>query len=108
MQELTVIGAAELGVIGASCTLEDADIPARIAEWASLRDRATDVRPILGGMALRFAEKEPMHTVADLVARESACCAFYRFTLRVEGEARELEISAGEGREAAVQALLGL
>jgi hypothetical protein len=108
MQELTVIGAAELGVIGASCTLDDADIPARIAEWASLRDRAIDVRPISGGIALRFTEDEPMHAVADLVARESACCAFYRFTLRVEGEARELEINAGEGRDAAVQALLGL
>jgi hypothetical protein len=98
----------KLGVIGAACTLGAPDIPARIAEWTSLRERATAVRTIPGGMALALAADEPLADVADLLTRESACCAFYTFTLRVDGPERELQISAGEGRDAAVEALLGL
>jgi hypothetical protein len=108
VQELTIDQADELGVIGASCTLDATDIPARIAEWAALRERAVAVRRIPGGMTVALRADESLADVIDLVARESACCAFYAFTFRVEGASRELQISAGEGREAAVEALLGL
>jgi hypothetical protein len=108
VQELTIARVDELGVIGASCTLDAADIPARIAEWAALRERAVAVRRIPGGMTLALGADESLPEVMHLVARESACCAFYTFTLRVEGTSRELHINAGEGRDAAVEALLGL
>lgn len=95
-------------LMGAACTLDAAEMPARLREWAELRDRSTGTRPILGGVALSLAATEPMGPVADLIARESECCAFYTFQLRIEGPTRELEISAGENREIAVRVLLGL
>jgi hypothetical protein len=94
--------------IGASCTLDAADLRARLAEWRSLRDRALAVETIDGGARLRFSPDEPMDAVARLVALESECCAFYRFTIQVDGPRRELMVDAGPGGAPAVQALLGL
>jgi hypothetical protein len=95
-------------LIGAGCTLGSADMKVRLREWAELRDRSTGIRDVDGGVAIGLAGDEPLDRVADLAARESECCAFYTFLLRIDGETRELEISAGEGREIAVRVLLGL
>jgi hypothetical protein len=94
--------------IGASCTLGAADLPGRVAEWRSLRDRAIAVEAIEGGARLRFAPEEPIDAIARLVALESECCAFYRFTIQVGGSHRELTVDAGPGGAPAVHALLGL
>lgn len=95
-------------LMGAGCTLGAAEIKVRLQEWAGLRDRSTGIRAVAGGVAIGLAADEPIDRVADLAARESECCAFYAFVLHSEGERRELEISAGEGREIAVRVLLGL
>jgi hypothetical protein len=105
--QLTEIG-AEDRLQGACCTLDAGEMPARLKEWADLRDRSLVVRPTDGGISMTLNSSEPMSQVADLIARESECCAFYTFTLRIDGQARELRITAGEGREIAVQALLGV
>ena len=94
--------------MGAACTLDAAEMPARLREWAELRDRSVGTRAITGGVALTLSPSEPIGPVADLVARESECCAFYTFQLRIEGTERELEISAGAGRDIAVRTLLGI
>jgi hypothetical protein len=107
MSGLVIVERDADGLLGASCTLGAADISARIAEWASLRERASSVRPIDGGLALTLPAEVPISDVADLATRESECCSFYAFTLRIEGPRRELLISAGAGRQAAVEALLG-
>jgi hypothetical protein len=60
------------------------------------------------GAQLRLARDEPIASVADLVARESECCVFYRFDLRVEGPDRSLAIATLPGAEAAIPALLQL
>ena len=99
---------AEDRLLGAACTLDAAEMPERLREWAALRDRSTSIRQILGGVAIGLATAEPLDQVADLAAREAECCAFYTFQLRIEGPTRELEITAGAGREIAVQALLGI
>lgn len=95
-------------LVGAGCILDTTEMPARLREWADLRDRSMAVRPIDGGVALSLSPSEPIGPIAELAARESECCAFYSFLLRIDGPTRELEISAGEGREVAVQVLLGL
>jgi hypothetical protein len=95
-------------LLGASCTLSAADVRARLGEWAALRDRSTGIRPVSGGVAISLNATERIDLVANLVARESECCPFYAFALRIEGSARELQISAGAGREVAVRTLLGI
>jgi hypothetical protein len=95
-------------LIGAGCTLGAAEMKARLREWGELRDRSTGIRPITGGVAISLGDSEPIDLVANLAARESECCAFYTFLLRIDGPTRELEVTAGAGREIAVQALLGI
>ena len=95
-------------LIGAACTLSDEDLRERVAEWRALRDRATAIEDLEGGVGLTLAAEEPIVGVAGLVARESECCPFYTFALRVDGPGRRLEVTAGQGGEPAVRALLGL
>ena len=95
-------------LLGASCTLSAADVRSRLREWAALRDRSIGIREVTGGVALDLDAEEPIDHVASLVARESECCPFYTFRLQVQGPSRELQITAGEGREIAVRTLLGM
>lgn len=95
-------------MIGASCTLDAGELKQRLADWRVLRDRAVHVDPIPGGVRLTFGADESVEPMTKLAALESECCAFYSFTLMVDGPARELEISAGAGGEPAVRGLLGL
>jgi MerR family copper efflux transcriptional regulator len=95
-------------LIGAACTLAASQLRERLREWRALRDRAGAIEPIVGGARLALSADEPMGAVAELVARESECCTFYTFTLRIDGPTRQLEISAGPGGEPAVSGLLGL
>jgi hypothetical protein len=95
-------------LIGAACTLNSVDMRERLAEWRGLRDRATAIDPLPGGARLTLDGAEPVAPIADLLSRESECCSFYTFTLRVDGPTRQLDISAGAGGEPAIHALLGL
>ena len=108
MKLIVIEASAEDPLMGASCTLDVAEMPARLREWAALRDRSTSIRDISGGVAIGLDPSEPIDRVADLAARESECCAFYMFQLRIERRTRELEITAGAGREIAVRVLLGI
>ena len=95
-------------LLGAACSLNSAEMRERMTEWRGLRDRASAIEAIEGGARLAFDAAEPMAPLADLVTRESECCAFYTFTLRIDGPSRQLEVSAGICGEPAVRALIGL
>lgn len=95
-------------LIGAHCSFNDEEMRARLAEWRGLRDRAISIEPLPGGVRLAFDAAEPVAPITDLASREAECCAFYAFTLRIDGQIRQLDVSAGPGGEPAVQALLGL
>ena len=95
-------------LVGAACSLNGEEMRERLTEWRALRDRAVDVDRIDGGVRIALAADEPIGAVADLVATESECCAFYTFALTIDGSARSLDISAGPQGEPAVRALIGL
>ena len=95
-------------MVGACCTLDAADLPKRLAEWRGLRDRATSIEERASAVRLTFAPDEPIEAIARLVELESACCAFYQFTMETEGQARSLTIDAGPNGTPAVRGLLGL
>jgi hypothetical protein len=94
-------------LIGAACTLGDADLRLRVREWSALVRRSTVERTAYG-VRLVLGPDEPLTAVADLAARESECCPFYDFTITNAGEHRTLEVSAGPDGGPAVVALLGL
>jgi len=94
--------------LSASCTLAPGEMYARIAEWLALRDRCGEVRPTPTGAVLVLAVDESLDGVANLVDRESQCCGFYQFAIRIGGASRELEIDAGPDGRPAIDALLSI
>jgi hypothetical protein len=95
-------------LLSASCTLEPGEMRQRLSEWLALTERCAQVRPTPTGAVLELVDDEPLDRLVKLVEAESECCGFYRFSLRVSGSARELEIDAGPNGHLAVAALLSL
>ena len=108
--ELIDLPEASDPLVGAGCTLGREELKRRLADWRGLRDAAESVEVAGDTVRLRVAPTaaETLEEALRLAALESECCPFYRFTLRVDGPRRELEIDGGSGRRAAVEALLAL
>jgi hypothetical protein len=95
-------------LIGAACSLGADELRELVRAWRDLRDHAISVDRIPGGARLGFGPDQPMEAVAELMVAESECCAFYTFSLQVDGPTRWLDITAGAGAEPTAAALLGL
>jgi hypothetical protein len=95
-------------MVGAACSLGAEDLRERLAAWHDLSDAALTVEAADDAIRLSFSVDQPMTDIARLVALESGCCPFYRFTIRVAGGSRVLEVDAGPDGLPAVRALLGL
>jgi hypothetical protein len=95
-------------MVGAACSLGAEDLRERLAAWHGLTDTALAIEAADDAIRLTFSVDQPMTEVARLVALESGCCPFYRFTIRVAGANRALEVDAGPGGMPAVRALLGI
>jgi hypothetical protein len=95
-------------MVGAACSLDTDDLRERLAAWRVLRDDALTIDVAGDAVRISFPVDHPLTEVARLVALESACCPFYRFTIQVSGSNRALEVDAGRSGLPAVRALLGL
>jgi hypothetical protein len=93
-----------------ACTLPTADRPLRLAEFEALfADHLTDASwdgdrlrlSLSGGAGLR-------EQVADLTARESACCSFFDFALSGPADAVVLEVGVPPERREILDALAAL
>jgi hypothetical protein len=83
--------------VPAACTLPTVDRPLRLAEFDAMFSGAVRAVRRLEPTRVRL-ELEPVPSVAaraaDLAARESACCAFFTFTLTVGDGALSLDVAA--------------
>jgi hypothetical protein len=93
-----------------ACTLPTAERPLRLAEFEGLfADHLTQLAwdggrlrlSLSGGAGLRDA-------VADLTARESACCSFFDFSLSGLADAVVLEVGVPPERREILDALAAL
>ncbi len=75
-----------------ACSLDGEDQAGRLAEWQALAKQATVRTPIDGGIRLTFATAD-LRVMADLVAREQACCSLLSFAIGVTPVATTLDIS---------------
>jgi hypothetical protein len=67
----------------------------RSGAWTELLGRATEREPTTTGMRLRFdSDPDVAATVADLAVREAECCAFFSFTITVDGRGVWLAVAA--------------
>jgi arginine repressor len=105
---MTATPATGPGWAPTACTLPTAEQPLRIAEFEALfadhvqqvsRQGATTVLLTLSGGPQAAAE------AADLAARETGCCSFITFDLRITDGTVTLAVRAGDGHADVVAAL---
>jgi hypothetical protein len=90
------------------CTLPTAEQPLRVAEFDELLQRTAQFVERIAADRLRVAlPKDPdlIGTVANLAARESACCSFFTFTLTTSADGTNLEIAVPANRTDVLDAL---
>lgn len=90
-----------------ACTLSPAEQPRR-AEQIRAVGRDGLIHAERGGRAVLRFRPEVRARVEEIVAAESACCAFLDFELAEEDDAIVLRIAAPEGAEPAAQLLADL
>ena len=89
-----------------ACTLPTAEQPLRVAEFDGLF--ATAVRPAVRPAPDTLEIGLPAGAAAaaqDLMARETACCSFFAFTLRTSGDEALLEVRVPASQLAVLDAL---
>ena len=79
----------------------------RLAEWQEVLREVRERRSIDGGVRLVFEPSTPAATVADLAAREHACCPFLDFKMPVADDAPILEIRARADAQTIIDELFG-
>jgi hypothetical protein len=92
-----------------ACTLPTAERPLRIAEFDDLfRTAAVAVDRVDDRRARWSLAPDPTvpARAADLVARESLCCAFFDFTVRVSGGTATLEVAVPDEYAPVLDALV--
>ena len=68
-----------------ACTLTPSAAVDQALEWADLRQHTASADAVPGGARMVFPAALETR-VADLVRRESACCAFLEITTTVDGD----------------------
>jgi hypothetical protein len=77
-----------------ACTLDAAQLGARLDAWQGVLDRVSRREPIDGGLRLTFAGDVPIAAVAELARDEHACCRFFSFAITVDERGTALEVTA--------------
>lgn len=91
-----------------ACTLSDGAMQDREQEWAALlthvssRGTAAD-----GALRLTFDGTTPVEGLTALVVAEQQCCAFFTFTITLDGGGVTLEVRAPDGGQSVVATLFG-
>jgi DNA-binding transcriptional MerR regulator len=76
-----------------ACTLDSEKAHDRIADWQKLIAKATGKQAIGDGIALSFEHDVALATeIAQLAAKEVACCSFFRFNVAIDGSSVRLEV----------------
>jgi hypothetical protein len=91
-----------------ACTLPQVKQPLRVAEFDAFFARAVRAvnRPARDRLLLELAFSPPTAALAaELMARESGCCSFFAFTLRIADGTLTLELKVPDQQIAVLDAL---
>ena len=88
-----------------ACTLASDDMAGRLNEWQALAGQATTRATIDDGARLTFTSVD-LRVMADLVAREQACCSFLSFTIGSTPFGATLDIAGPPDARPMIAALL--
>ncbi|HEV7887203.1 MAG TPA: hypothetical protein VGO92_06560 [Acidimicrobiales bacterium] len=88
-----------------ACSLDPADLPARVAEWQSVLGFVRGRSPRADGVRLALAPDAPVAEIARLMTAEQDCCRFFSFALTVDDRGLALEVTAPPSRYDVLAAL---
>lgn len=92
-----------------SCTLPAAEQPGRLAEVTALFSTALRAQQRPGRTHLRWTLDPAAEAVArDLVARESTCCTFFRFTVTPGADGLTVDVRVPDGEAAVLDAFVAI
>jgi hypothetical protein len=88
------------------CTLDDASLATRAAEWRSLLGAATGRFPTSeGGVRLVFpSDATVAERIEELIAKEASCCSWMIFDVERTAEALTVTVSGPEEARAGLVA----
>jgi hypothetical protein len=90
------------------CTLGTDDVPERLREWRAVLDRVETREVTPEGITLHFPlDATLLGSLADIAAREVACCSFLTFALTLDAQGACLAIGAPAEAKAMVIDLFG-
>jgi DNA-binding transcriptional MerR regulator len=91
-----------------ACTLDAGAMADRLADWRRLLDRASSQTTTTdGALRVEFDDDLRVGDLAELVAAEQHCCAFFSFAITVDQRGIGLEARAPGGTEEIVASLFG-
>jgi len=90
-----------------ACTLGTASLRGRVDDWQALLTHVDRREPVDGGLRLTLAAATPLGELVRLTAAEHDCCAFFGFTITVDGRGIALEVRAPHDALPVVHALFG-
>jgi MerR family transcriptional regulator, copper efflux regulator len=90
-----------------ACSLHEADMPTRLAEWNALLTAAARRSALADGVRIEFDAQPPIAELARLATAEHACCSFFRFAITVDERGVGLEVRAPEDAQDLTAALFG-
>jgi MerR family copper efflux transcriptional regulator len=94
--------------VGEVCTLDEANMTARLVAWSAVAQGATSIEDVDGGVRLTLAEATDVGEVARLAGDESTCCPIFEFQITVDARGRAIEVRVPAGREGTVRDLLSV
>jgi MerR family transcriptional regulator, copper efflux regulator len=89
-----------------ACTLDAAAMPERLSAWRKLAASVAERIEVPDGVQVRFAPSVSAAEVADLAAKEHACCSFFCFSVGIGDGETTLTIIAPPEARTAIDALL--
>lgn len=91
-----------------ACTLDGDAMPGRLAEWQAMLDKARSRGTTSdGALRVELADDIALADLAQLVAAEQRCCAFFAFAITVDPRGIALEVRAPDGARDLAAALFG-
>ena len=92
-----------------ACTLPVGEMEGRVEDWKAVLDHVTGREQMAdGGLRLSLDEDVPLGELARLAVAEQGCCAFFSFSITVDGRGVALEVRAPAGAADLVAAVFGV
>ncbi len=112
LHEASDVSVAALGAtpvdVPIACSLAPGDQAARLDEWSQILVSASRRLPLpSGGVRVELADDVDVAALAELVAGEHACCAFFEFAITVDQRGVGLEVDAPADARELIVGLFG-